>query len=285
MKKIVLRDGREKEFFSGEMDVMGIINVTPDSFFPGSRTENKEAALNKAAEMIAAGATFIDVGGESTRPGSDPVDSEEEKKRVCPVIEGIRQMSKDIIISVDTYHAETAEAAILAGADIINDISGLTFDENMVKVAAKYQVPVVIMHINGKPKTMQEEPHYDNVVEEVYQFLDKQVNYAIENGVSRDKIIIDLGIGFGKTCQHNVELLKNINRFDELNLPQLLAVSRKSFIGAILHQDDPENRLAGTLAVTLYAKERGVEITRVHDVKENVDAIRITDVLEGRYRP
>ena len=284
MKKIVLKDGRIKEFISGEMEIMGIINVTPDSFFEGSRASSIDQAVARAQQMIDDGATFIDVGGESTRPGSDPVNVEEEKRRVCPVIQGIRELSDDVIISVDTYHAETAEAAVLAGADLINDISGLTFDENMVKVVAKYNVPVIIMHINGKPKTMQQDPFYEDVVEDVHDFLEKQVQFAVDNGVSRDKIIIDLGIGFGKTCEHNVELLKNIERFDDLGLPHLLAVSRKSFIGALLHEDDPADRLPGTLAVTLYAKSKGIEIARVHDVRENMDALRITDVLEGRYR-
>lgn len=277
MKHIVLKDGQIKKF--EQMDMMGIINVTPNSFFEGSRTYNHKDAINRAEKLISEGAKFLDVGGESTRPGSDPVEIEEEINRVCPVIKEIKKNHPDILISVDTYNAKTAREAIKNGADIVNDISGLSFDKDMVKVVKEENVPVIIMHIKGQPKTMQKDPHYDNVVEEVYEFLEKQINYAKENGIGKEKIIIDLGIGFGKNYDHNIELLKNIDYFDKLGLPHLLAVSRKRFIGETLKEDDPENRLYGTIAITLYAKSKGIEIARVHDVKENYEAVKMYEAL------
>lgn len=279
MKRIVLKDGRIKEFEPGKMEMMGIINVTPNSFFAGSRTYNHEEAVKRAEKLISEGATFIDVGGESTRPGSEPVEIDEEIKRVCPVIKEIKKLHPEIIISVDTYNAKTAREAVRSGADIINDISGLTFDEDMVKVISEEKVPVIIMHINGRPKTMQKDPHYDDVVKEVYEFLERQINYALENGVSRDKIIIDLGIGFGKNYEHNIELLSNISYFDKFELPHLLAVSRKTFIGKTIGEEDPEDRLFGTVAVSLYAQTKGIEIARVHDVKENYQAVKMMEAL------
>lgn len=279
MKRIVLKDGRIKEFEPGKMEMMGIINVTPNSFFAGSRTYNHEEAVKRAEKLISEGATFIDVGGESTRPGSEPVEIDEEIKRVCPVIKEIKKLHPEIIISVDTYNAKTAREAVRSGADIINDISGLTFDEDMVKVISEEKVPVIIMHINGRPKTMQKDPHYDDVVKEVYEFLERQINYALENGVSRDKIIIDLGIGFGKNYEHNIELLRNISYFDKFELPHLLAVSRKTFIGKTIGEEDPEDRLFGTVAVSLYAQTKGIEIARVHDVKENYQAVKMMEAL------
>lgn len=279
MKRIVLKDGRIKEFEPGKMEMMGIINVTPNSFFAGSRTYNHEEAVKRAEKLISEGATFIDVGGESTRPGSEPVEIDEEIKRVCPVIKEIKKLHPEIIISVDTYNAKTAREAVRSGADIINDISGLTFDEDMVKVISEEKVPVIIMHINGRPKTMQKDPHYDDVVKEVYEFLERQINCALENGVSRDKIIIDLGIGFGKNYEHNIELLRNISYFDKFELPHLLAVSRKTFIGKTIGEEDPEDRLFGTVAVSLYAQTKGIEIARVHDVKENYQAVKMMEAL------
>lgn len=277
MKHIVLKDGKVKEF--DRMEMMGIINVTPNSFFEGSRTYNHDDAVKRADRLIEEGATFIDVGGESTRPGSEPVEIEEEIQRVCPVIKEIKKRHPEVLISVDTYNSKTAREAVKSGADIINDISGLTFDKDMVKVVAEEKVPVIIMHIKGKPKTMQQNPHYDNVVEEVYEFLERQINYAVENGVSRDKIIIDLGIGFGKNFDHNIELLRNISYFDKLELPHLLAVSRKRFIGSVLNEDDAKDRLYGTIAITLFAQSKGIEMARVHDVKENYQAVKMMEEL------
>lgn len=276
MSYITLRDGTKKEF-NNKMDFMGIVNVTDNSFYEGSRTYDVEKAVERAGKLIKEGATFIDVGGESTRPGSDPVEEQDEINRVCPVIKEIKKRYPDILISVDTYRSKTAMKAIESGADIINDISGLTFDDNMVNVLAETKVPLILMHIKGEPKTMHKNPHYDNVVKEVYKFLERQINYAYENGVEKDKIIIDLGIGFGKTGDHNIELLKNISYFDTLELPHLLAVSRKKFIGNTLGYEDASDRLFGTIGISVYARTKGIEIARVHDVKENLEAVRMVE--------
>lgn len=278
MKFIELKDGKIKEF-NNKMDIMGIVNVTPNSFYEGSRTYNYDDAIKRATRLIEEGATFIDVGGESTRPGSEPVSSEEEIRRVCPVIEEIKKLYPEVLVSVDTYRADTALAAVNSGADIINDISGLTFDKNMVKVLVETNVPLILMHINGKPKTMQVKPHYDNVVKEVYEFLERQIKFAYDNGMKKNKIIIDLGIGFGKNSEHNIELLKNISYFDSLNLPHLLAVSRKKFIGNTLNLEEAKDRLFGTVGISVYARTKGLEIARVHDVKENLEAVRMIEEL------
>lgn len=278
MRPITLKDGSRKEF--RRMEMMGIINVTPDSFYEGSRASGTEAALKRAEQMISEGASILDIGGESTRPGAEAVTTEEEIRRVCPVVSAIKEKHPEILISVDTYHAGTAKAAIAAGADIINDISGMTFDPEMADVVAEAGVPVILMHTGGRPDVMQQDPHYDDVVQEVYDYLDRQIRYAMDHGIDRERIIIDLGIGFGKTYEHNIELLKNIDRFAELGMPHLLAVSRKSFIGKALDEADPADRLFGTIAVTLYAQEHGVEMARVHDVKANLDAVRMMEALK-----
>ncbi|MEE1352417.1 MAG: dihydropteroate synthase [Acutalibacteraceae bacterium] len=278
MKHILLKDGTLHTFTN--MEMMGIINVTPDSFYSGSRAFGTEKAMERAEKLISEGAAFLDIGGESTRPGSAPVTPEEEQERVCPVIHAIKERYPDILLSVDTYHAATAQKACEAGVDIINDISALTFDPDMVHVVAENQVPVILMHINGRPDHMQDNPHYDDVVEDVYAFLDQQIDFSLAHGISDERIIIDLGIGFGKTVQHNIDLLKNIDRFQDLGMPHLLAVSRKSFIGATLHEEDPEERLFGTVGVSAYAAMHGIEMARVHDVKANLDAVRMVEALQ-----
>lgn len=278
MKHIRLRDGSLHTFPS--MEMMGILNVTPDSFFEGSRVAGTESALTRAEQLIADGAVFLDVGGESTRPGSAPVTAEEEAARVCPVISAIKAAHPEILVSVDTYRASTAQLAIDAGADLINDISAMTFDEDMATVTADAGVPIILMHINGTPDHMQDDPQYGNVVEEVYAFLSERVEAALAAGIARDRLLIDLGIGFGKNRDHNLELLRNIDRFDELGLPQVMAVSRKTFIGQTLGREDPADRLSGTLGVTVYGAAHHVEIARVHDVKENLDAVRMWEALQ-----
>ncbi|MBQ9066547.1 MAG: dihydropteroate synthase [Clostridia bacterium] len=277
MKQLRQKDG---SLFSFEkMEFMGILNVTPDSFFPGSRVSGIDSALMRAEMMIADGAAFLDIGGESTRPGSAPVTVEEEIERVCPVIRALKEAHPGTVLSVDTYHAKTAEAACDAGVDMINDISAFTFDENMVRVAAEREVPVVLMHISGRPDHMQDHPHYDDVVEEVHSFLAERIEYAEANGVREDRIVFDLGIGFGKTYDHNVTLLREIDRFSDFGLPQLLAVSRKTFIGVALDRQDPAERLNGTIGVSCYAAMHGVEMARVHDVRENLEAVRMIEAL------
>jgi dihydropteroate synthase len=275
---MTLKDGSVYNFDS--MKVMGILNATDDSFFPGSRVGSVENATNIAMNMIENGADILDVGGESTRPGSDPVSEEQEIGRVVPVIRGIREKNKDILISVDTYRAKTAEGAIKAGADIINDISAMTFDERMADVVVKYNVPVILMHIKGSPKNMQKSPHYDDVVGEVKDFFKERIEYAISKGIQRDKLILDPGIGFGKNFEHNMELIRKIDSFYDFDLPVLLAVSRKSSIGAALGNLPVEERLEGTIAVSCFAAMKGVDMVRVHDVLENKRAITMIEVLK-----
>ncbi|GFR34815.1 dihydropteroate synthase [Thermobrachium celere] len=278
MRFITLKNG-EKYYFD-RMKIMGILNATPDSFYEGSRFMELERALNRAEDMIKNGVDIIDIGGESTRPGSEPVGVEEEIKRVVPVIEAIREKNKNILISVDTYRAETARRAIEAGADIINDISGMTFDKDMVNVVKEYNVPIIMMHIKGTPKDMQKNPQYDNVLKEVKDYFIERIEYALKNGISKDKIILDPGIGFGKAYEHNIELIKNIDYFSDLNVPILLAVSRKSSIGIALGNVPPEDRLEGTIAVTCYASMKNVDIIRVHDVLENKRALMMMEALK-----
>ncbi len=244
--------------------LMGILNVTPDSFSDGGRHWTLQDAVNHAKRMIDDGADIIDIGGESTRPFSEPVGEDEELSRVIPVIEKVRDIS-DIPISVDTYKAAVAHEALKAGADIINDISGLTYDDNMAHVIAEHDACAVIMHIKGEPKNMQENPVYDNVIAEIMAFLRRQVNYAVAAGVDGGKIIIDPGIGFGKRVADNLRILKMLHVFKELGKPVLIGTSMKSFIGKIT--DSPlEERVDGTLATVAIALMNGADIFRVHDV-------------------
>ncbi len=295
--KQVLRLRNDRMFAFTRMEMMGIVNVTPDSFYADSRMmreheaaedapENTmehawEHALAKAGQYIEEGARLIDVGGESTRPGSDPVTAAEEIRRICPVIEGLRKKHPDIVISADTYRAETAEAALEAGADMINDISGLTFEPELADIVADYGAAIILAHTGGRPKTMQQDPQYKDVVKEVYHFLHQQRDFAAARGIGWDQIMIDMGIGFGKTREHNLQLLRHIDRFSSLGCCHLLAVSRKSFIGQTLDREDPSQRLAGTLAVTAYGAEHGIAAARVHDVMENLDAARMMEALKG----
>lgn len=274
--RIRLRDNRILHF--DRMEMMGIINVTPDSFYAGSRAESLETAFAKAMEHIEEGALIIDVGGESTRPGAEPVSPEEEAARICPLISKIREASPEVVISADTYRETTARAAIEAGADMINDISGLTFEPELGRAVADSGAAIVLMHTGGRPKTMQDAPAYENVVAEVYSFLQRQIEAAREWGIGEDQIMVDVGIGFGKNDEHNLALLREIDRFNGLGCPQLMAVSRKSMIGRDL---SPEERLPGTVALTAYGAMKGVAAARVHDVKENLRAARIVEAVKG----
>lgn len=278
-KSVTLKGGKVYNF--DNMKIMGILNATPNSFFEGSRVSSLDVAVERALQMIEDGADILDIGGESTRPGSEPVDVDEEISRVVPLIEGIRKVNKDILISIDTYRSKTAEAAIIAGADIVNDISGLTFDDNMADVVVKYDVPIFIMHIKGTPKNMQVNPQYDNVVGEMCQFFSERIEYALSKGISRDKIMLDPGIGFGKNYQHNIDIIKNLEVFYKFDMPVLLAVSRKTMIGKALGDLPTEERLEGTMAITCYAADRGIEMIRVHDVKENYRAARMIEVFRN----
>ncbi len=260
--------GHLKIGFEKKPLVMGILNVTPDSFFDGGKFIGKDQAVEHALEMIEEGADLIDIGGESTRPGAVAVSASEEMKRVLPVIEGIKKHS-DCLISIDTYKSLVAKEAIEAGAHIINDISGTVFDEKMLGVIDQYKCPVIIMHIKGTPKNMQVNPVYSDVNEEVYNFFNKKCEEICS--LNGGKIVIDPGIGFGKSVTHNLQLLRDIGDFTFLDKPILVGVSRKSFIGKILHVEE-NNRLLGSLSSGVYAFLNGADILRVHDVKATVEA-------------
>jgi len=253
--------------FSKRTCLMGILNVTPDSFSDGGRFFDKEAAIRRAYEMVEEGADIIDIGGESTRPGSEPVPLEEEISRTIPVIEALAKNFK-VPISIDTYKADVAKRALDAGAAIVNDISGLRFDREMPKVVSQYKVPVVIMHIKGTPKNMQADPQYDALIPEITDYLRASIMLAVKLGIPEDKIIVDPGIGFGKTFDHNLEIIKNLREFTLLEKPVLVGVSRKAFIGKILGDVPASERLEGTAAAVAISILNGANIVRVHDVKE-----------------
>ena len=264
----------KKEFnLDEDVLVMGILNVTPDSFYDGGYYFEKDKACRRAETIVKEGAHIIDVGGMSTRPGSLPVSLEEEVKRIIPVIEYISK-NYDILVSADTYRSEAAGRAIDAGAHIINDISGFSMDSNMVKVIATSGVSVVIMHIKGTPENMQKNPEYEDVVDEIYDYLEDRTNMAINSGIKPGKIIVDPGIGFGKNLEHNLEILNKVYEFRMLGYPVMVGASRKSFIGNIL--DLPaEERLEGSLAAAVCSVINGINILRVHDVAETIRAVKI----------
>ena len=260
--------------------IMGILNVTPDSFSDGGEFLDKDKALSQVDKMINDGADFIDIGGESTRPGSLKVSSEEELKRVIPVISEVKKRFPDVLISVDTYKSEVADEAVNAGADIVNDISGLKFDENMAKIVVKYNVPVVLMHIKGTPENMQKNPQYDNLLNEIFDYFRESINILREDGGNIENIIIDPGIGFGKTFENNLEIIQRIGEFKSFGVPVLVGASRKSFIGAILDKENPKDRIIGSLGVAAISAYNGAKILRVHDVKETFEILKITDAIK-----
>ncbi len=244
--------------------LMGIINVTPDSFSDGGRYLNASAAVEHALRLVEEGADIVDIGGESTRPGAVPVSADDELTRVIPVIEGIRR-SSEIPISIDTTKASVAKAALNAGANMINDISAGRFDSEMFALAASKQVPICLMHMKGTPRTMQNDPHYDDVMVEIISFLKESMKLAEEAGVKREMIMIDPGIGFGKTVEDNLIILKRLGELKKLNAPIVIGTSRKSFIGKVLDVN-VENRLEGTLATLAASIKGGASILRIHDV-------------------
>lgn len=260
--------------------VMGILNVTPDSFSDGGRHDQHEAALDHARRMISEGAAVLDIGGESTRPGSLPVPADEEIRRVVPVITSIRNFW-DGWISVDTSKAEVADAALRAGADVVNDVSGLRSDPQMPAVCADHQCGVVVMHMKGEPRTMQAAPHYEDVVREVAEFFDERMETLTQAGISAESLCFDPGIGFGKSLAHNLSLLRALDHVAPDGRPLLLGVSRKSFIGMILGDPDLHFRDWPTVAVTARARENGVMLHRVHDVRPNVEALRMAEAILG----
>jgi dihydropteroate synthase len=264
------------DFFS-RTHVMGVINVTPDSFSDGGKFLDTQSAVDQGLRLEQEGADIVDIGGESTRPGSEPLPIEEELRRVVPVIGELSQKIK-IPISIDTYKAGVAKRALEAGAEIINDISGLRFDPPMVGVAKESGCPVILMHIQGTPKNMQENPVYQQVVREVRDYFQERVNFATSSGMDESRLILDPGIGFGKSFEHNLSLLNGLSVFKTLGRPLLVGVSRKSFLGKILALPVTE-RLEGSLAALAYSIWQGANIVRVHDVKESVRAARVIDRL------
>ncbi len=261
--------------FTRKTYVMGILNCTPDSFYPASRANTIKDALRASREMIEAGVDIIDVGGESTRPGSDPVPLEEEVRRVLPVVQALRAESA-VMISVDTRRKDVAERALDAGADIINDISGLRHNEDLARLVARRKVPVVLMHIRGTPKTMQREAFYKNTISEVLRELQPSIAAAIGAGIDPGMLIVDPGIGFGKRIQDNLRIIKELSSLKSLNFPILIGLSRKSFIGEIL--DKPvEKRLIGTITANTLAIINGANIIRVHDVSDAVEMVKIIE--------
>ncbi len=257
--------------------VVGILNVTPDSFSDGGDFLDPEAAASHAAAMLDEGAEIIDVGGESTRPGSDPVGQEDEIRRVIPVIEEILSTCPGAVISVDTYRSGTAEAALEAGASLVNDVSALRADPRMASVVAQAGCPVVLMHMKGEPKTMQREPRYEDVVREVRDFLARRAEYAVAAGV--EDVVVDPGIGFGKNLGHNLALLHDLDAIVDLGFPVLLGASRKRFIGRITGVQEARERVFGTVATTVLAYERGARLFRVHDVRANREALAVAEAV------
>ncbi|MFW6120365.1 MAG: dihydropteroate synthase [Petrotogales bacterium] len=266
-----------KKYKFEDTELVGIINVTPDSFYPDSRYSRKEKILDAVSHMVDLGLRIVDIGGESSRPGADPVSCSVEIDRIVPVIEEVKRSFPDLLVSVDSYHPETVEAAFIAGADILNDITGLK-NSKLLKIVNKYQTAVIIMHMQGQPKTMQKNPYYVNVIKQVSSFLFDRVREAISNGIDKRSIVIDPGIGFGKNHEDNLELLGNIDVFTRSGYPVLVGHSRKSFIGNILNLP-VEDRLEGTLAVTAYLFLKGVNFIRVHDIKQNQRTIRVLKAL------
>jgi len=260
--------------------VMGIVNVTPDSFSDGGKFFSPEVAISHASKLITQGADIIDIGGESTRPGAEQVSESEELKRVIPVIEQIRTDNPTILISIDTTKASVAKHAVEAGADIINDVSGLSFDNNMISIVESFNIPVVIMHMKGNPKNMQLNPKYKDIVNEILDFFKMKIKIAIQSGINRSMIILDPGIGFGKTVEHNFELLSRLNEFNVLELPIMIGPSRKSFIGITLDLP-PEDRVEGTAAAVSAGVMNGASIVRVHDVKSMKRVVRIIEKVRN----
>jgi len=260
--------------FEDKPIIMGILNITPDSFYKDSRVMNIKEAVNRTIKFIQEGAKIIDIGGQSTRPFSDEIPEEEEIKRVIPIIKAIKsEIPKDIYISIDTYRSNVAKLALESGANIVNDISGLMFDKNMVKVIKDYNCGVVIMHIRGKPKNMQENPYYEDTIKEIKEELSLRIEYALNNGIKKEQIVIDPGIGFGKRVYGNLIILKYIDEFFDFELPILIGHSRKSFIGKVLNLENPEDRLIGSVVVSSYLTLKGINIIRTHDVKETKQTI------------
>jgi dihydropteroate synthase len=259
--------------------LIGILNVTPDSFSDGGEFLNPDEAVAQAGRLLDEGAQIVDVGGESTRPGSDPVSPEEELRRVAPVVRGILAARPEAVVSIDTYRVSTAEAALDAGARVVNDVTALG-DPRMAGLVAERGCPVILMHMRGEPKSMQQDPFYEDVVREVRDFLARRAERAVRAGVEEGNIVLDPGIGFGKTLEHNLKLLNRLDALVELGFPVLVGTSRKSFLGRI-SGGGPKERLFGTVATNVIAYERGATFFRVHDVRANKEALAVAAAVRG----
>ena len=275
--RTTLADGRVLTY--DKMCVMGILNITPDSFYEGSRVSALADVVARAGQMLEQGAQVLDIGGESTRPGSDSVDGDEERRRVLPVIEALRREYPEAVLSVDTYRADTAEAALSVGADIINDISAMEADARMADVVVRRKAPIILMHMRGTPKNMQQNCQYQDVVQEVAVYLAQRAELLREQGVGADKIILDPGIGFAKDVEQNLRLMRDLHVLTSFGYPVLLAASRKSTIGAVLGGIPAAERLEGTIATSLQAVYAGAQMVRVHDVLPNLRAIRMLEAI------
>jgi dihydropteroate synthase len=270
---------REQIFHWGKRTyVMGILNVTPDSFSDGGEFQTLESALEHARQMIEDGADIIDIGGQSTRPGATEISLEEELSRVIPVIRGLRQESS-IAISLDTTRSIVAAKGIEAGADMINDISGGTFDPQLLPTVARWGVPIILMHSRGNPRTMQTLTDYGDLIGEIEEFLSDRLQVARQCGIALENLLIDPGIGFAKTFQQNLDLLGELKQFQSLHCPILIGVSRKGFIGHLTGKDDPKERIWGTMAANCAAIAGGADILRVHDVAATVDLCKVADAI------
>ena len=262
--------------------IMGILNVTPDSFSDGGRYADAELAVKQALRLIEEGADILDIGGESTRPGAVEIDIAEEVRRTVPVIQAIRHATRDfdedVVVSIDTRKPDVAEAAILSGADIWNDVSALGFDARSPKMAAELGCPVILMHAQGRPETMQDDPDYDDAVPDIIAWLERRVAAVCEAGVERTAITIDPGIGFGKRQEDNLQILRHLNQFKSLGFPVLMGASRKSFIGRI-DGSEADDRLGGSIAAALWSAQAGADILRVHDVRETMQALRVWEAM------
>jgi len=259
--------------------VMGIINITPDSFSDGGTAFAPEAALSHALRLVAGGADMLDIGGESTRPGAEDVPVDAEIARTAPVIAAIRAAGITTPISIDTRKARVAEAALAAGADMVNDVSALEHDPDMAALVAKADVPICLMHAQGPPQTMQLDPRYDDVLLDVFDYLAARMDFALAQGIAPERLIVDPGIGFGKTLQHNLTLLKGLSLYQAMGAAVLLGASRKKFIGTLSGVDKAAARMPGSVAVALHAAAQGAQIIRVHDVPETVQALALWRAL------
>ncbi len=275
-KKPLLENSR---FFKKKnYHVFGILNITPDSFSDGGDFLDSDKASDEASRMIDSGVDYIDIGGESTRPGAKKIRPSQEILRVLPVIQKLKK--KKVKISLDTRNSDTMKYGLLSGVNLINDVSGLRGDKSSVEVINEFRVPVIIMHMPGNPRTMMRRNIYKHVVLDLFDFFEERINFCVKNGLKKEQIIIDPGIGFGKNYEQNIEILKNISLFHSLGCPIMLGVSRKRFISSIIKEDVPKERLPGSLSAVINGFNQGVQIMRVHDVKETIQALETWIKLE-----